>query len=61
MVYVHAIDVTRPTSANEKTRNIFDVISLFLALCQLTEIWLNRTHVVETKTRTWPIVKLTLG
>jgi len=38
MVYVHAIDVTRPTSANEKTRNIFDVISLFLALCQLTEI-----------------------
>jgi len=52
MVYAHAIDVTRPTSANENAHNIFDVISLFLALCQLTEIWLNRTYVGETETRT---------
>ena len=34
----HAIDVSRPTSANENARNIFDVISLFLAFRQLTEI-----------------------
>jgi len=61
MVYAHAIDVTRPTSANENARNIFDVISLFLALCQLTEIWLNRTYVGETETRTSPVVNLTLG
>ena len=46
MAYAHAIDVTRPTSANENARNIFDVISLFLALCQL--IWLNWTYVGET-------------
>jgi len=38
MAYAHAIDVTKPTSANENARNIFDVISLFLAVCQLTEI-----------------------
>jgi len=55
MVYAHAIDVTRPTSANDNARNIFDVISLFLlflALRQLTEIRLNRTYVGETETRT---------
>jgi len=52
MVYAHAIDVTRPTSANENARNIFDVISLFLGLCQLTQIWLNWTYVGETETRT---------
>jgi len=57
----HAIYVTRPTSANENARNIFDVFSLFLALHQLTEIWLNRTYVGETETRTWPVVQLTLG
>jgi len=34
----HAIDVPRPTSANENAHNIFDVISLFLAIRQLTEI-----------------------
>jgi len=38
VVYAHAIDVTRPTSTNENAHNIFDVISLFLAVCQLTEI-----------------------
>jgi len=48
----HAIYITRPTSANENARNI---TSLVLALCQLTEIWLNRTYVVETETRTWPV------
>jgi len=37
-LWAHVIYVTRPTSANENARNIFDVISLFLALCQLTEI-----------------------
>jgi len=52
MAYAQAIDVMRPTSANENARNIFDVISLFLALCQLTEIWLNQTYVGETETRT---------
>jgi len=46
----HTIDVSRPTSANENAHNIFDVISLFLALRQLTEIWLNRTNVGETET-----------
>ena len=47
----HAIDVSRPPSANENAHNIFDVISLFLALRQLTEIWLNRTYVGETESR----------
>ena len=46
------IHITRPAAANKNARNIFDVISLFLALCQLTEIWLNRTYVSETETRT---------
>ena len=46
------IEVTRPTSANENARNIFDIISIFLTLRQLTEIWLNRTYVGETETRT---------
>ena len=46
------IDVTRPTSANENARNIFDVISQFLILRQLTEIWLNWTYVGEMQTRT---------
>jgi len=32
------IDISRPTSANENAHNIFDVISLFLAVRQLTEI-----------------------
>ena len=40
------------TSASENARNIFDAISLFLTLRQLTEIWLNRTYVDETETRT---------
>jgi len=40
------------TSANENARNVFDVISLFLTLRQLNEIWLNRTYVGETKTGT---------
>ena len=53
------IDVTRPTSANENARNIFDVISLFLTLRQLTEIWLNRTYVGETETRTM-CIKMTV-
>jgi len=47
----HAIDPSRPTSASENAHNIFDVISLFLAICQLTEIWLNQTYVGETETR----------
>ena len=49
MVYAHAINVTRPSSANENARNIFDVISLFLALCQLTEIWLTGHTLVKRK------------